>query len=141
MTDLNDILAIHTTQDQGAELAIVNPITGEKTDLKFWIAGPDSHVQKAAKEWAAAEFAKHPFLNMAPTLPENEKVRRSIATGLIARCIVKWEVRQNGEPVPLTIANAVRVLNASEIIRDQVDEFAATRAPWRPKTEGADVQN
>lgn len=139
MTDLNDILSIHTTQDAGAELAIVNPITNEKTDLRFWIAGPDSNVQKEASKWAAAEVAKHPFLTMAPTLPGNEEIRRNIATGLLARCIVRWEVRQNGEPVPLTLANAVKVLNASDLIRNQVDEFAASRAPWRPKTEAADV--
>lgn len=139
MTDLNDIIGIHASQDAGAELAIRNPITDELTDLKFWIAGPDSNVQKEASKWAAAEVAKHPFLSMAPTLPANEEIRRNIATGLLARCIVRWDIRQNGEPVPLTLANAVKVLNASDIIRNQVDEFAASRAPWRPKTEGTDV--
>lgn len=139
MTDLNDIIGIHASQDAGAELAIRNPITDELTDLKFWIAGPDSNVQKEASKWASAEVAKHPFLTMAPTLPQNEEIRRNIATGLLARCIVKWQVRQNGEPVPLTLANAVRVLNASDIIRNQVDEFAASRQPWRPKTEAPDV--
>lgn len=136
MTDLNDIIGIHASQDAGAELAIVNPITNEKTDLRFWIAGPDSNVQKAAREWAAAEVAKHPFLTMAPSLPRNEEIRRGIAIGLLARCIVRWDIRQAGEPVPLTLANAIRVLSASDIVRDQVDEFAASRAPWRPKTDG-----
>lgn len=138
MTDLNDIIGIHASQDAGAELAIRNPITDELTDLKFWIAGPDSNVQKAAREWAAAEVAKDPVLRLAPDLPAGVDHRRRISIGLLARCIVRWDVRQNGEPVPLTRANAVRVLEASDIIRDQVDEFAASRAPWRPKTEAGD---
>ena len=139
MTDLNDILAIHSQQDECAELAIVNPLTGEKTDLVFWIAGPDSNVQRAAKEWAEEEVRKHPLLRLAPDLPSNVAERRRIATELLARTIVCWDIRQDGKPVPLTVANAARILEASDIIREQVDQFAASRDPWRPKLGAPNV--
>lgn len=139
MTDLNDIVSLHAAQDAGAELAIINPITNEVTDLKFWIAGPDSNVQRRAREWAAAAVRSDALMMAAPDHPMFASTRRRIATGMLARSIVRWDIRQDGKPVPLSTENAIRVLNASEILRDQVDAFAASRDPWRPKKGAADA--
>ncbi|MBL8570950.1 MAG: hypothetical protein JNK84_17915 [Phreatobacter sp.] len=136
MTDLNDIIAIADKQDAGAELVIINPITQELTDLKFWIAGPDSNVAQDAKNWAADRARREHVLQLPPAMANAAEVREitlSIAVGMLARYVVRWDVRQNGEPVPFTIKNAERVLASSRIIRDQIDAFAASRDPWIPK--------
>ena len=116
----------------------MNPVTNEPTGLKLWIAGPDSNVHVRAAEWAAGEASRDLMLRSGAVTLETMKKRRAIATGMLARLIVRWDVHQNGQPVPLTLETAIRVLEASDIIREQVDAFAASRDPWRPKTEGAD---
>lgn len=120
---LNDILANVEDQDRGRELDLINPATGAATGIKFRIAGPDSDTQKRARLKLVDELAELADSDGHVSAENREKAR----TNSLARCVLGWEISEDGKPVPFNHANVVRVLRAAAWVREQVDAFAGDR--------------
>ena len=131
---LNEILADAQDQDRGREFELADPITGKLTGIKLRIAGPDSATQARARLQLADDRAE--AMDELGRVPAEaaEKARLNA----LARCVLGWEIAEDGQPVPFTHANVLRLLRAATWVQAQIDAFAADRAAFRPApvTEG-----
>lgn len=133
--DLADLYNLVEPQERGADLVIAHPVTGERmADIAMTIAGPDSNVQRRARQRLNDDLLA---LRRRPTAEENE----NLVTEMLARCVVGWNVKQDGAEVPFSFANVLRVLNRFTFIREQVDLFAGSRAAYLQKSEPAAEQS
>lgn len=123
--DLSDFNDLVEGQDRGAELVIRHPVTSEPTDIKFFVAGPDSTVQRNARIRMQDDLIEIGH----PTAEERDR----LSVELLARCVVHWEANEGGEPVAFTFTNVCRVLKKFAFIREQVDAFAASRSAYLMK--------
>lgn len=115
-------------QDRGAECAIVHPATGEEMpDLVFIVAGPDSDVQRRARLKLQDEL-----LAYRGRVPAEDQERLAIEQ--LARFVVGWRVKQDGQDVPFSHTNVVRILRKFRFIRDQVEAFAESRVHYFART-------
>ncbi|KQU81278.1 hypothetical protein ASD00_35170 [Ensifer sp. Root31] len=123
MKDLDDILANVEDQDRGAEMELRNPATGEPLGLKLTLAGPDSLTQRRSRLQMSDELAE--LARADGTVSAEEREKASIAS--LARCVLRWEIVQAGQPLSCTHGNIVRFLSVAWV-REQVDAFAGNRA-------------
>lgn len=121
--DLSDIAGNIADQDRGRELEIVNPATGEPIGIKFRIAGPDSETQHRARLRLADDLAEMADDEGRVTAEQREKAR----IACLARCVLGWEIEEDGQPLPFSHKNAVRVLSMALWLQVQVDAFASDR--------------
>jgi hypothetical protein len=126
---LDDILANVADQDRGREFELIDLVTGEKTGIKFRVAGPDSETQHRARLALADELADVADADGRVTADQREKARLNS----LARCVLGWDIVEDGKPVPFSQKNVLRLLRV-EWVRHQVDRFASDRAAFR---EGA----
>ena len=124
---LNDILANAEDQDRGKWFDLADPWTGKPTGIRFLIAGPDSATQARARVKLVDELAGLADLDGRISAEAREKVRLNN----LARCVLGWEIHEDGEPVPFSHANVQRVLRAASWVQAQVDSFAGDRAAFR----------
>lgn len=130
MNDLDDILANVEDQDRGAEMELRNPATGEPTGLKLTLAGPDSLTQRRSRLQMSDEIAE--LMCADGSVSAEERERATIAS--LARCVLRWDVRQSGQPLSCSHANVVRFLSVAWV-REQVDAFAGDRAKFMAVTK------
>jgi hypothetical protein len=128
--DLNDILGNIADQDRGREIELADPVTGAPTGIKFRVAGPDSDVQRRARLALADELAEMAGADGRVTAEQREKA----SVNMLARCVLGWEIEEDGKPIPFSQKACIRVLSAGIWIRAQVDAFAGDRRPF--KVEG-----
>lgn len=124
---LNDILANSEDQEKGREFELADPFAGKPTGIKLRIAGPDSETQRKARLKMVDELAALSDEEGRPSAEAREKVR--VAT--LARCILGWEIEEDGMPVPFNHANVLRLLMAAQWVQEQVDSFAGHRAGFK----------
>lgn len=129
--DLSDVLANVADQDRGRELTIIDPWTGEKTGMVFWIVGPDSDTQRRARIEMMDELAEAAAADGTVSAEAREAARLTC----LAKCVLRWDITEGGRPLPFGQKNIVRVFRAGAWIQAQVDAFAGDRAKFRP--EGA----
>jgi hypothetical protein len=123
---LDDLVA---NQDRGAAMSIVHPVTLETLpDITIVVAGPDSDVQRRARLATADALLAY---RDRPGAEDQER----LAIEQLARCVVGWEVKQDGVDVPFTFTNVVRVFTKFPFVRDQVNAFAASRGPYMPRVQ------
>lgn len=127
MTDLSDILASVADQDRGKWFELHDPVQGTPTGIKLKIAGPDSDIQRKAQLSLADELAEMADIDGRVTAEHREKGRLNT----LARMILDWEIKEDGEPLPFTHKNAVRLLRAGRWIQEQVEAFASDRHAYR----------
>jgi hypothetical protein len=125
--DLTEILGNVADQERGAWFDILDPVTAEETGIKFRVAGPDSETQHRARLKLSDELAELADADGRITAEHREKAR--IAS--LARCVLGWEITEDGKPVPFSHAACVRVLSAASWLQTQVDAFASDRAAHR----------
>ena len=125
--DLSDIVSEVADQERGAWLDIADPVTGEPTGIRFKIAGPDSETQHRAQLALADELTALAGPDGMVSAEQRERVR----IACLAKCVLDWEVTENGLPVPFSHKNVVRVLRAAKWLQAQVDAFADDRAAFR----------
>lgn len=125
---LEDILGNATDQDRGREMELVNPFDGTPTGIKFWIAGPDSEAQHRARIRLADELAELSDADGRVIAEHREKARLNC----LARCVLRWEITEDGQPVPFSTANVLRILRV-QWVQQQVDAFAADRRNFAPE--------
>ncbi|MCE6960582.1 hypothetical protein LAZ40_16275 [Cereibacter sphaeroides] len=127
LNDLSTILADAEDQERGAWFDLVDPVTGTATGIRFRIAGPDSRTQTKARLALADELAEAADADGRVSAEARERARLNS----LARCVLGWEIQQDGEPVAFSHANVLRVLKAASWVHAQVDAFAADRRAHR----------
>lgn len=123
---LNDILSNAEDQERGRWFDLADPVTGQPTGIRLRIAGPDSDTQAKARLKLSDELAELADLDGRVSAEAREKARRNS----LARCVLGWEIEEDGAPVPFTQANVVRLLRAAFWVEQQVDGFASDRAAF-----------
>jgi len=124
---LNDIIADAQDQDRGRELELADPVTGKPTGIKLRIAGPDSATQNRARLALSDAMGEH--ADDRGNVPA--AVRERLRLESLAACVLGWEIEEEGQPVPFTQGNVIRLLKAAAWVQAQVDSFAADRAAFR----------
>jgi hypothetical protein len=126
---LDDIRANVIDQDKGRWLDIRNPWTGDKIAMRFRIAGPDSAMQRAARIAMMDELAEM----SQPDGTVSAGAREIARINCLARCVLDWEVADNGESLACEHKHIVRVLRSALWLEAQVDAFAGDRQNFRPR--------
>jgi len=121
--DLTAILSNSEDQERGKWLDLRHPVSGQAVGIRFRIAGPDSMVQARARLKLADELAEMSDDTGRLSAADREKAR----INNLARCVLGWEITEDGKPVPFNHSNVVRVLKAAAWVQAQVDAFAADR--------------
>lgn len=124
MTDLSDFAGLSQAQEDGIDVPILHPKTGEGLGITIKVAGPDSERQKKARRAVQTERLNM-SRNKRPTVPELE------ADGLkvTVASIISWDgVIENGQKVELTPESATTILMKYPFIREQIDSAVGDRA-------------
>lgn len=124
---LNDILADAQDQDRGRDFDLLDPVTGKPTGITLRIAGPDSATQARARLQMVDDLADMADADGRVSAVDREKARLYT----LARCVLGWDVKEDGQPVPFNHANVLRVLRSALWVQQQVDGFASDRAAFR----------
>lgn len=123
---LNDILSNAEDQDRGRWFDLRDPVTGEATGIRLRIAGPDSATQARSRLRMADDLAEAANDEGRISAEAREKCRLAA----LARCVLGWEIEEDGQPVPFTHANVIRLLRAASWVHHQIDAFAGDRAAF-----------
>lgn len=121
--DLSEIAGNVADQERGRELELVHPVTGEPTGLRFRVAGPDSETQNRARLRLADDLAEMADADGRVSAEQREKARNAC----LARCLLGWEIVEDGERLAFTHRNAIRLLGMASWMRAQIDAFAGDR--------------
>lgn len=121
--DLSEIISNAEDQDRGRELEVVDPVTGVPVGIRLRLAGPDSATQHRAQLKLYDELAEMAGPDGRVSAENRERAR----IACLARCVLGWDILEDGQPIPCTHANVLRVLRASRWLQAQVDAFAADR--------------
>lgn len=123
----SDITGNATDQDKGRLLELADPFTGEPTGLKLWVVGPDSDTARRARLSLSDELADLADSDGWVTAEHRETARLHC----LARHVLRWEVEEDGKPVPFTTANLLTLLRVPWV-QMQVDAFAGDRRNFAP---------
>ncbi|MDQ7775546.1 MAG: hypothetical protein Q4615_06360 [Paracoccus aminovorans] len=124
---LNEILADAQDQDRGRDFDLLDPVTGKPVGITLRIAGPDSATQARARLQMVDDLAEAADADGRVSAADREKARLNT----LARCVLGWDVKEDGQPVPFSQAHVVRFLKAALWVQQQVDGFASDRAAFR----------
>lgn len=114
---------ISEDQDKGRWLDLREPYDGKPTGIRLLIAGPDSDTQRRARLKLADDL-----VDMADDDNRVSGENRELARlRNLARCVIGWEVTEDGQPVPFAFENVMRLLRAGRWVQEQVDDFAGSR--------------
>lgn len=127
--DLSDALGNVIDQDRGRWLAAIDPWSGKPTGFRFLIAGPDSETQRRARMAMMDELSEA----AGPDGRVCFEAREAARINCLARCVLGWEMSDDGEPVPFSHKACVRVLRGVEWLQAQVDAFAGDRRNFAPE--------
>lgn len=125
---LSDVLNNAMDQDKGRELELADPFTGEPTGIKFTIVGPDSDTAHRAQIALADELSEAADVDGRVSGEARERARLNC----LARHVIRWDVTEDGKPVPFTTTNLLTLLRVSWV-QQQVDSFAADRRNFAPE--------
>lgn len=128
---LNDILADAQDQDRGRDFELADPVTGKPVGITLRIAGPDSSTQARARLQMVDDRADAADAYGRVSAADGEKARLNS----LAACVLGWDIKEDGQPVPFNHANVVRLLRSAMWVQQQVDAFASDRAAFRGKSE------
>lgn len=128
---VNDIRAHVADQEKGRWFDLLDPVHGQATGIRFRIAGPDSGTQRRAQLKLADDLAEMSDADGRVSAEAREKARLDA----LAACVLDWELTEDGQPIPCTHANVVRVLRLARWIEQQVDGFASERVAFEEGKE------
>lgn len=123
---LEDILANVADQDRGKEFELVDPVEGKPTGIKLWIVGPDSETAHRARLALSDELAEVADVEGKVTAEQRERARLNC----LARHVLRWEISEDGQPVPFSHKAVLRLLKV-HWVQEQVDTFASDRRAHR----------
>lgn len=113
--------------EEGAELHVAHPTTGEDLGITITLIGTDSKTfRDISKSRATASLKKK---TREIDLDQNE----SDAVELLARCTKGWSgITENGKDIPFGHENAVELYTKYLWLREQIDRFMADRSNFLP---------
>lgn len=117
--------------NEGAEMKLLNPETGEELGPVFVLAGADSdvYVSKQRKNINKRLRNKRGAKGIDAELIESE------AIDLLAECTLNWrDVVLDGETLPFSKNNARELYTRFPWIREQADAFIGDRANFIKKS-------
>ncbi len=124
MTDLSEFAGLAQVQDDGIDVAILHPGTGEELGISIRVAGPDSQRQKKARNAINNERLQK-SRNKRLTAAELE----ADAIKLTAASIISWTgVVENGKEIELNADNASTLLTRYPFIYEQLSSAVGDRA-------------
>jgi hypothetical protein len=125
--DLRSIAGNVEDQDRGRWFDLADPVTGQPVGIRFRIAGPDSATQRRAELKLSDELAAL----AGPDGRVSAENRETARINALARCVLAWEIEEDGAAVPFTHENVVRVLRMARWLEQEVDAFASDRAGFQ----------
>lgn len=125
---MSDALNNAVDQDKGRDLELLAPWDGLKTGMVLTIVGPDSDTARRADLAFADELAERADPATGMVDAEN---RAKAKINALAKRVLRWNVEDEGKPVPFDHAAVVKLLSVGWI-RDQVDAFAGSHANFKP---------
>ena len=113
--------------EEGAELRVAHPTTGEDLGITITLIGTDSKTfRDISKSRATASLKKK---TREIDLDQNE----SDAVELLAKCTKGWSgITENGKEVAFSFDNAVQLYTKYLWLREQIDRFMADRSNFLP---------
>ena len=113
--------------EEGAELRVAHPTTGEDLGITITLIGTDSKTfRDISKSRATASLKKK---TREIDLDQNE----SDAVELLAKCTKGWTgITENGKEVVFSFDNAVQLYTKYLWLREQIDRFMADRSNFLP---------
>ena len=113
--------------EEGAELRVAHPTTGEDLGITITLIGTDSKTfRDISKSRATASLKKK---TREIDLDQNE----SDAVDLLAKCTKGWSgITENGKEVAFSYDNAVQLYTKYLWLREQIDRFMADRSNFLP---------
>ena len=113
--------------EEGAELRVAHPTTGEDLGITITLIGTDSKTfRDISKSRATASLKKK---TREIDLDQNE----SDAVELLAKCTKGWTgITENGKEVAFSYDNAVQIYTKYLWLREQIDRFMADRSNFLP---------
>ena len=113
----------------GAELEVLDPVTNEPVGVYITLAGADSVVHRKA----VANISKRRFNNQKgfrnkgfdPEKMEAESIE------ILAVCTLSWKgVTVDGDPLPCSRDNAIKMYTRFPWLREQVEQFIGDRSAY-----------
>ena len=113
--------------EEGAELRVAHPTTGEDLGITITLIGTDSKTfRDISKSRATASLKKK---TREIDLDQNEQD----SIELLARCTKGWSgITENGKDIPFGHENAVEIYTKYLWLREQIDRFMADRSNFLP---------
>ena len=113
--------------EEGAELHVAHPTTGEDLGITITLIGTDSKTfRDISKSRATASLKKK---TREIDLDQNE----SDAVELLAKCTKGWSgITENGKEVVFSFDNAVQLYTKYLWLREQIDRFMVDRSNFLP---------
>ena len=113
--------------EEGAELRVAHPTTGEDLGITITLIGTDSKTfRDISKSRATASLKKK---TREIDLDQNEQD----SIELLARCTKGWSgITENGKDIPFNHENAVQLYTKYLWLREQIDRFMADRSNFLP---------
>ena len=124
-----DLAKLDTSKvaEEGAELLVSHPTTGEDLGIQITLIGTDSKTfRDISKSRATASLKKK---SREIDLDQNEQD----SIELLAKCTKGWTgITENGKEVAFSYDNAVQLYTKYLWLREQIDRFMADRSNFLP---------
>ena len=128
--DLADLNAALTSQEEGEELVLRNPYTGDDTDIVVRIACAESTRVKTAARAAINRLYAKRAKNKHERIEDSEELLLTT----VAASIISWRgVVFEGKPFECTPSNARKLIEMHLGFLEQIKSFSEERANFLPK--------
>ena len=115
--------------EEGAELEVLDPVTGEAVGAYITLAGADSVVHRKA----VANISKRRFNNQKGFRNKGFDPERMEAESIeiLAACTLSWKgVTLEGAALPCSRDNAIKMYTRFPWLREQVEAFISDRSEY-----------
>ncbi len=115
--------------EAGAELDVLDPVTGESVGVTITLAGADSAVHRKA----TATISKRRMASMKGFRNKGFDPEKLDAESVevLAACTLGWRgVVVDGAPLPCSRDNAIMLYTRFPWLREQVDQFVSDRSAY-----------
>lgn len=128
-----------TASNEGRELVIKCPASGEDTDIKITLAGPDSDLFQKMNIKLQRDLRKKLLKNRNFEFTSEEESQLDYER--FARATLGWTgMQENGQEVPFSFENAKRIYREYPVIFRQVTAFLGDQANFLPRSETPSVE-